>query len=202
MRRLSVSLPLSEKVCNAGVTAEKTSSIRKPFCVSRDMPAAREPKMEDPTGLRQRAAALGIIQHFPVLCLSENVAGVRSTQVEKRRQKISCCDNNEKQERNRNGQSGAASQSFLIRSRRKNSKMLKSHPHAAPGRHHLHFSCGHSQYVPQNAMCLLWARSRRVQLNEYAPNAPQSTPTKAASCQCSEVSARMAPNLLQATLTT
>ena len=53
----------------------------------------------------------------------------------------------------------------------------------APGRPNvLQFSCGHSQYVPQNAICLLWARSRRVQLNEYALNAPQSTPPKAASC--------------------
>ena len=75
--------------------------------------------MEDPTGLRLRAVALEIIQHFPVLRLSQNVGGVRSTQVEKGRQKISSCDNNEKQERNRNGESGAASQSFLIRSRRK-----------------------------------------------------------------------------------
>ena len=81
------------------------------------MPAAREPKMEDPTGLRLRAVALEIIQHFPVLRLSQNVGGVRSTHVEKRCQNISSCDN-EKQERNRNGESGAASQAFLIRSRR------------------------------------------------------------------------------------
>ena len=119
MRRLSVflSLSLSGKVCNAGVTAETTSNIRKLFCVSRDMPAAREPKMEDPTGLRLRAVALEIIQHFPVLRLSQNVGGVRSTQVEKGRQKISSCDNNERQQRNRSGKPGAANQALLVRSR-------------------------------------------------------------------------------------
>ena len=80
---LSVSLSLW-KGRNAGVTSEKTSNIRKPFCISRDMPAAREPKIEDPTGLRLRAVALEIIQHFPVLRLSQNVGGVRSTHVEKK----------------------------------------------------------------------------------------------------------------------
>ena len=39
----------------------------------------------------------------------------------------------------------------------------------------LHFSLGHSQYVPQNAMCLLWTRSRRVQLSEYAEPTAKSS---------------------------
>ena len=46
----------------------------------------------------------------------------------------------------------------------------------APARPYvLHFSRGHSQYVPQNAMCLLWERSRRVQLSEYAEPTAKSS---------------------------